>query len=148
MRLRIPSRRNDTAFFTRVVAGLRRCPAVAELRVNPATGSVLIMDTRGVALEVVREHARSHGLFALPDGTGRANVTDAVLQGAQRLDGRLRGASGGELDLRGVAFLTLLGTALYQLARGQLLAPAATLGWYAAALLAMPERRPSGDVMK
>ena len=140
VRLRIPSRRNDKAFFTRVVAGLRTCSTVSELRVNPATAGVLLIDPRGVALEAVREHALSHGLFALPD-TARPGITESVLRGARWFDRGLRDVSGGDLDLRGLAFLALAGTALIQLARGQVLAPAATLGWYAAALLALPGRR-------
>jgi len=149
VRLRIPSRRNDNAFFTRVVASLRTCPAVAELRVNPATASVLILHPNGVGLDAVREHASSHGLFALPEDAGRMNVVYSVLHGARRVDEALRRLSGGDVDLRGLAFLALLGTAMLQLARGQVLAPAATLGWYAAALLALPGHRPSpGDVMK
>jgi hypothetical protein len=137
VRLRIPSRRRDSGYFTRVVAGLRACPAVAELRVNPATASVLIVDSRGVHLESVRAFAREHGLFDLP-GTGPLQLAASVLHGARRLDHGLRSLSGGELDLKDAAFLALAGGALYQLLRGELLAPAATLGWYAAALLAMP----------
>jgi len=120
-----------------MVAGLRACPAVAELRVNPASASVLFVDARGVQLDTVRAYAREHGLFELP-GTGPLHLAASVLHGARRLDSGLRTLSGGDLDLRGLAFLALAGGALYQLLRGELLAPAATLGWYAAALLAMP----------
>jgi hypothetical protein len=137
--LRIPSRRHDREFFTRLVAGLRACPGVAELRVNPATASVLLLDPRGVALDSIRSHAHDHGLFDIPS-TARPHLADSVLQGARQLDQGLRRASGEELDLRALAFLALLGGALYQALRGDILAPAATLGWYAAAVLAIPPR--------
>jgi hypothetical protein len=139
VRLRIPSRRHDRAFFTRLVAGLRACPAVSELEVNPATASVLLVDPRGVALDAVRSHAHEHGLFEMAS-VARPHVVQSVLQGARQVDKGLRRASGDQLDLRALAFLALLGGALYQLLRGDILAPAATLGWYAAAVLALPPR--------
>jgi hypothetical protein len=122
---------------------LRACPEVSELRVNPATASVLLIDPHGVPLDAVREHAESHGLFEMPNG-GRLHLVDSVVLGARRLDEGLRQVSGEELDLKTLVFVLLFGGALYQLIRGQLLAPASTLGWYAAALLV----RPLGSVMK
>ena len=122
-----------------MVTALRACPTVGELRANPATASVLILDRRGVALDEVSDYAFSHGLFEMPNG-GRQSLSESVLQGARQIDEGVRRASGQELDLRALAFLALLGAALYQLVRGELLAPATTLGWYAAAVLARPTR--------
>ena len=122
-----------------MVTALRACPTVGELRVNPATASVLILDQRGVALDEVRDYAYSHGLFEMPNG-GRQSLAESVLEGARQMDEGVRRASGEELDLRALAFLALLGAALYQLLRGELLAPATTLGWYAAAVLSRPLR--------
>lgn len=139
MRLRIPSHRHDHGYFTRLVAALKAGPPVGEVRVNPTTASVLLADASADALQALLEHARTHGLFRLPDG-GEVELMAAMLDEARRIDGGVRAMSGGGVNLRGLAFVALLGGALYQLARGELLAPASTLGWYAAALLALPGR--------
>jgi hypothetical protein len=76
---------------------------------------------------------------------GELRLAESVARKAQRLDGVLRRVTGGQLDVRALAFLALAGGALYQLLRGQILAPAATLGWYAAALLVAPAGRPPGE---
>jgi hypothetical protein len=145
VRLRVPTRRHDHEFFTRVVAALR--PLVAELHVNPATASLLIEDPEEVALDAVLEFARTHGLFEAPNG-GVLRLAESVVHGARQFDRTVRRVSGGQLDLRALAFLSLLGGALYQLLRGELLAPAATLGWYAAAVLALPAAGEPKEVIK
>lgn len=145
MRLRVPARRHDHAFFTRIVAALG--PLVAELHVNPATASVLLEDPEEVALDAVLEFARTHGLFEAPNG-GVLRLAESVVQGARGFDRVLRRVTGDELDLRALAFLALLGGALYQLVRGELFAPAATLGWYAAAVLALPSGGAAKEVIK
>jgi hypothetical protein len=136
--VRIPSRRHDREFFTRLVAALRDAPGVEELRVNPTTASVLIVATPVVITEVVRG-AAAQGLFRV--GEDEAPIIEAVRETAERTDGVIRLMSGNQLDLRALTFLMLAAGTLMQLARKQWLAPAATLGWYAIDLLAPRMRR-------
>jgi hypothetical protein len=134
VRLRIPSRRNDATFFTRLVTALRDAPGVAELRVNPRTAGVLIVAAPGAQLgEIVRD-AQAQGLFHL--GGDSPPLVEAVRESAERMDGGIRLISGNQLDLRALTFILLLGGAFFQVVRGNWLAPAATLGWYAAAVYA------------
>jgi Heavy metal associated domain 2 len=133
VRLRIPSRRHDAGFFTRLVAALRDAPGVQELRVNPRTASALIVAAPGARLGEILGEAAAQGLFHLDRDS--PPLVEAVRESAERMDGGIRLMSGNQLDLRALTFILLAGGALWQIARGQWLAPAATLGWYAAAVL-------------
>jgi hypothetical protein len=137
--VRIPSRRGDSGFFHRVETDLKGCPAVDELYVNPTTASVLVLH-RG-ALDVVMAYAAHSGLFGCAaDGAQQARFRASVLADLRRLDQGIREATRQEVDLGGVGFAALAGCALYQLWRGEVLAPAATLLWYAAGTLASSHR--------
>lgn len=142
VRLRVPSRRNDGAFFTRLVAALRDAPGVRELRVNPRTASVLVVGAPGTRPVHIVAAAAAQGLFRLDEES--PPVVEHMRESAERIDGGIRLMSGNQLDLRALTFAVLAGSALWQLVRGQWLAPAATLGWYAAAVLGPafgPDRR-------
>jgi hypothetical protein len=133
-RIRVPERRGDAAYFSAVREALFDCEAVERCEVNPATASVLI-EHEG-PFEVVAGHAEQAQLFRL------AQLTPAIVPGRvhaqhnlRRLDDELTRASGGEVDLATLIFAALLVMAGVQLLRGQVLAPAATLVWYALATL-------------
>ena len=111
---------------------LRDTPGVAELRANPRTASALIVGGPGAGLREIAAEAEAQGMFRL--GKDEPMLMEAVRESAERMDGGIRLMSGNQLDLRALTFAVLAGGALLQLARGQWLAPAATLGWYAAAL--------------
>lgn len=147
-RLRIPSRRNDREYFTRLVTGLRAGPEVSDIRVNPSTGSLLFIDPDAAAIHALVEHGCAKGLFELLPGVdigmGEVRLAQTVEREARGFDRALRRLTGGRIDLREIAFLALFGGAIYQLLRGDVLAPAATLGWYAAAILAAPPRPTEG----
>lgn len=116
------------------MSALRAGPPIDEVRVNPTTASVLIVGAPGVPFGAVLEHAAGQGLFQLKqDGP---MMVESVLEGAHRMDGGIRLMSGNQLDLRALTFILFLGGAFYQVVRGNWLAPAATLGWYAAAVYA------------
>lgn len=143
-RLRVPARRNDLAFFNGLAATLASCEGVRGVEVNPRAASVLITHSGG--LGPILERAQSGGLAILAD----AGVAEPPLAGQlhaqfRDLGARLARASGGQVDLATAAALFFLLTGLVQLARGQVLAPAATLFIYASDLLSAASPRPSGD---
>ena len=129
--MRVPSRRGDPAFFARVQTQLRECRAVQVVQVNASTASVLLMHAKDLALDDALDYAESRGLFRRAS-EGEARLRHSVREGMRRLEGGVSELSGGELDLNGAAFMALAGCAFYQLIRGEVLAPAATLLWYAA----------------
>lgn len=134
MRLRIPERKRQAAFFERLKSQLAAPNGIVSVEANPLTGSVTIAHSLDV--EQIARHAREAGLFEI-DTRGREPVAVALAQGSESLDRRLRRASGGSLDLFSVAFLGLAGVGVWQLVRGNVSAPAVTLFWYAASLILM-----------
>lgn len=62
-------------------------------------------------------------------------MMQTMIDNVRRLDGAIRSLAGEEIDLASVGFVTLGAMGLYQLARGQILAPAVTVLWYAASVL-------------
>jgi hypothetical protein len=136
MRLRIPERRRDAAFFALVQERLSGWPNVERVEVNPTAASVLVRfadDPNAVA-----RRARESDLFALdefePDRPA-APILEEARHGFHRADARLRQLTGGAGDLRSLVLLALLAGGLYQLVRGNIAAPAVTLLWYAGDML-------------
>jgi hypothetical protein len=132
LRLRVRQKRNDLAFFLEFYEQLRRTPAVEEISMNPATGSVLVhFDGR----------RRNTLMGALADSSLidlSPQPMPAVGQGSQsRREGAWRerflaGEVGKPTDARTLLFLIVLGLSIHQVLRGQFLAPALTLLMYGA----------------
>jgi hypothetical protein len=151
LRLRYSGSKGDRRFFDDVKNELVRHPAVREVDVNPATGSVLIFHD-GEA-DAVLDYARAHEL--LPSGhAGRTGGAQTVPSRAAwtmfaRADHGLKQQTAGMWDIRELAFLTLSIGGLIQMARQQFWPAGFTLFWYAATLLKEKERdsspsKPSG----
>lgn len=115
LRYRIAARRGDREFYARIGAELLKCEMVQTVEINPMTGSVLVIHT--TEPEAITRYAEQHGLFRL-GGEPSAPSTDIA-----------------PLDLRSLLPPLLIGLGLYQLAQGNVLAPAATFFWYAFSLL-------------
>lgn len=134
LRLRIPSRKNDARYFASLKDWLVGVEGVGSVEVNPATGSVLIR--HNLKEEQLALHARANNLFTLimeeAKSPGSTTLHDGIAHGFQDLNRHLSGFTGGKLSLWDFAFLALLGTGIYQIARGNFAAPAwYTALWYA-----------------
>jgi hypothetical protein len=128
IRIRIPSRKGEAAYFSAVGETLHRNLPTAGIEVNPATGSVLLkgpqMDAAAIA-----STGEKNGLFALETrSSGMAPLSKKIATPFRDLSRSVDRFSGGELDLPGMAFLALIGVGVYQLARGNITAPP----WYSA----------------
>ncbi len=103
--------------------------------------SLLIQHT--VPFAQIVTFAGEHELFTLPAEIAASDTT--VLQQAfanlARIDAQIVSFSAGDLDLRSTMLVALLVMSLIQIARGQILAPASTLLWYALELLSARELR-------
>ena len=141
LRLRIPQRRGDAAFFAGLEERLRSAPGIIGVSVNPVTASVLFLldpTTDRDPLPVIE----STGLLEVREGSPPMTPTLAALRRAVwRMDQSLHAQSAGSLELRTLAFLILVASAARQVVRGEMLAPAASLLWYAFELVRAP---PSG----
>lgn len=133
-RLKIPSRRGDEAYFNQVKAALEQQAVISSAEVNPHTASILIHHQ--TTLEEIGLFAEKTGLFALSlEAPELASLTPSLMDAARAADGFLREVTGGRLNGSEAGLLALLIMGLYQLWKGETLAPAATLLWYAAGLL-------------
>lgn len=133
VRLRVPARRGDRDWFSSAVVELAMARGVLSARADPRLASLLIHHDG--PLEAIAAAAERHGLFRLLDLAPRPESLLGGMRGeAAAWNAGLRRAAG-DADLASLAFLGLCLSALWQLARGQILPPAATLAWYAAYLL-------------
>jgi hypothetical protein len=109
--------------------------------IRPITGSLVIehpgIDGAAVISAVTRVSGELDDRPVAEPRPGLAPLFDAL--GAA--DRGLRDASGGSADLRAIVFLVLVSLAIAQLLRGQVMAPATALLWYAFDILRVP---PSG----
>lgn len=135
-RLRVPERRGEADYFEQVQQRLSGLTGVEEVRVNPATASIL-------ALHPVRPFADLESelgavqLFRLAAGQIPNRPAFTPLQsGLSSLDRYLRDNSGAGLDLRSLTFIAMVGIALNQIRRGETLGPALPMLWNAFELLA------------
>jgi hypothetical protein len=98
---------------------------------RPETGS-LIVDHPGLQGEALLRalEALDCPPVERPDSPARPGLSP-LLSGIGVVDRSIRDSSSGSADLRTLIFVLLLGLAIAQLLRGQVMAPAASLLWYA-----------------
>lgn len=135
MRLRIPQRRGDVAYFTQLARELSQVAGVLRVECNPRTTSVLVLHEDDAA-EVLLEHARERQLFELGDAQARpATLVQHAGAGLRLLDERLQLATRGDIDIKSVILGGFVTMGIVQLYRGHIVGPAVTLFWYAYQLM-------------
>ena len=143
VRVRIPERKGDSAYFTRVERDLSACERVMYVEANPLTASILLR-YHGTN-DDLRRDAISRGLFAITEMPPPVNPTlTAVAERIDQLDRFLQRSSNGSIDLLEVAFVGLIGASIVQVLRGQALGPASTLLAHALTILALYRSRRIG----
>ncbi len=134
MRVRVPSRRGDTAYFAAVEESLRSLHGVESVQADPLTGGILIL--HGIDRGAIVDYAAQKALFlAREEEAGKAGGTvlhDVLGAPFGSLSRRIRAFTGSAADLSGLAVVALLSVGVYQIARGNFGAPAwYTAFWYA-----------------
>ena len=144
LRIRVPERRGDAAFFGRAREILAVCPGVEQITVNAATGSILLRHCAD--LPDIAALAAEHGIFSLAEaGRKKRRFYPAVVGAYRTADERISRLSGGEIDLPGAATLTLAAAGIYQISKGRFGAPAwYTAFWYALNIFLKAKARPEG----
>ncbi len=132
LRLRIPDKKGDYAYFESLRETLKTMKSFDLVTVNASTGSALIID-KDLEIEPLAEFARQKELFALETKHyAPAPMARRIAAPIETVSSRVRNFTGGDLDLAGIAFVTLLGVGVYQLARGRFsFPPFYTAFWYA-----------------
>lgn len=139
VRYRIPERRGDETFFARVREVLADTPGVRAVEVNPLTAAVLLRFDGG--LEGILTAVHAAGLFRVGRAVPRSLRAEAAA-GLKGMDHNLALISAGRLDVDSALMFALMGLAVHQAFKGQLLAPASTLFWYALTLLRRSDKNP------
>ena len=114
VRFRVPARRHDRDFFDGLRKDLAACPGIGRIQVNPKTASVLI--THSCDYGELHDFIEENKLFQLPASTDT---------------GRQKGFVNLDADIQRLLPFLLGGLGLFQVTRGNLLGPAATLFWMA-----------------
>ena len=125
LRVKIPSKKGDTAYFSEVKKLFADCKGVKEYKTNPVTGSVLFVHE--VDIKAITEFAEGNRLFKL-GGRGSPSFSYEITENFKNLNEQLKGITRGEMDIPGLAFLTLIGFGIYEVSKGNL----AAIPWYAA----------------
>jgi copper chaperone CopZ len=136
LRIRIPSRKRDEAYFAAVKDAISAVEGVDGVEVTPQTGSVLVFHHTDAG--AIRQAGVSKDLFEIGEAPKVQNTIlhDSISAQVSEINSRIREFSEGGVDLRGLAFFALVGTGIYQIARGNFTAPAwYTAFWYALGLL-------------
>jgi hypothetical protein len=145
VRLRIPDKRRDTAYFEHLKATLSRCEGVKSVTVNPLVGSALIVGTAEADEVIV--FAENAELFRL-EPPRFIPLSERFSHQLNRFDERVRDATSGQMDLNSVAVLGYLGATLWQVSRRRVLPEALTVLWYAISLLATPHHWSQSPALK
>jgi len=131
MRLKIPSKKGNRGYFTFLTEQLSGISGIEKIEANPLTGSVLFLYTCGT--EAIAEHAETNSIFKL-NGLNQypTNLHQRISNTFKGINDRVKGVTGGEMDMGTLAFLVLAGAGIYQISRGNFTAPAwYTAFWYA-----------------
>jgi hypothetical protein len=147
LRVKILDKRRDEAFFGTVRERLSSWASIERVEVNPLTASVLVQFSDLDAL--FAENALKNDLFAVDYDALEAAaepppaITEQAALAFSKADSVVRQWTSGGADLRSAIFLLLIAGGIYQLLRGNIAAPAATLLWYAGATLRLWDVAPA-----
>jgi len=131
LRFRISSKRRDTAYFDSLKTTCGKISDLKSVEATPFTGSLLLTFDPDKKL-FPRAIARELDLDLELEATIPKPMEARVANQFGLLSTKLRDLTGGELDLKGAAFLGCLAVGLYQLSVGNVAMPAWFVAfWYA-----------------
>jgi hypothetical protein len=130
-RIRVPSKKGDAAFFQSLKDLGGQFPNIHEVTVNPVTGSILIKHALDPA--TMEQLARTYfPQQAKQLDSPSSNIHRQLTETYHQIDTKLKKITGGEMDVATLSFGALLLLGIYQISRGNFMAPAwYTAFWYA-----------------
>ncbi len=124
LRLRIREKRQDPDFFQEICVRLESLPGVVDVRCNANTGSLLLLHPEQSYVEL-EPQLQGLGLFELVSGSEpTSSMLEPMFEGFSWADQALNETSTGKVDLRSLAFIGLMGLAVQQIYRGNIVGPA------------------------
>jgi len=135
LRIKIPSKKGDAAYFKALKDQFSGFHHVDEAQVNPLTGSLLLLSR--VDVKTIAQFGVANGLFKLvPPERSKSTVNEKVFDLFGWLNEGIKTSTGGEWDIPSVAFLGLVGAGIYEICMGNIMVPAwYTAFWYASSVL-------------
>ncbi len=135
LRVKIPSRKGDMYFFGDVFKQLSLCAGVERVEVNSLTGSVLLFHTANIGR--ISEFARENNLFLIREekrfAGGQTYLSRRISTAFRDLNQKVLVSTKGFASIPDLIVVALVGLSIYQISRGNFLAPA----WYTALWYAM-----------
>ena len=129
-RVKVPARKGDAAYFSALQDRFAQFEGVEQVRANALTGSLLFIHSAD--LKAIAAFAEEHALFRLRKRPRTTALSGNIVKAFSGFDEKVKEFTGNELDVPGVAFVTLAGFGIYEIARGNFAAPAwYTAFWYA-----------------
>jgi hypothetical protein len=139
LRLKIPAKKGDAAYFDEVRQRLDGFRTFQQLEVKPLTGSILLKD-EDLDIIGIAAFASQKGLFQLEDAVVPVKppvpLAKRVAEPLGQFSAWIRQFTKGDLDLADVLFILLVIFGLVEIARGNFKRPPwYTAFWYAFGIL-------------
>jgi hypothetical protein len=134
LRIRIPSRKGDVLFFGEMHKRLSCFDGIERVEVNALTGSVLLI--HAVDLREIADFARQNNLFSILDTKiyrKQTYVSRKISETFRDINHKVIISTKGFANIPDLLVLTFLGLSIFQISRGNFMAPA----WYTALWYAM-----------
>jgi hypothetical protein len=134
LRIRIPSRKGDVLFFGEMHKKLSCFDGIERVEVNALTGSVLLI--HAVDLREIADFARQNNLFSILDTKiyrKQTYVSRKISETFRDINHKVIISTKGFANIPDLLVLTFLGLSIFQISRGNFMAPA----WYTALWYAM-----------
>jgi hypothetical protein len=134
LRIKIPGKKGDASWFSALVGRLSGLQGIRHVDASPLTGSVLLLIEPGQAVEL---ESISGGMLSLRSGTiPQGSIRQKAAFGLREFDRKVKGFTGGELDIPSLVFAGLVAMGIYQLSIGNITAPAWYVAfWYASSIV-------------
>ncbi len=126
VRIKVPSKRGDETYFARISDSFKGYEGVEAVTINPVTGSILFTHTGD--FRTIREYAEKGNFFTVKTHPSSPRFNSRLKARFNNFDDRIKSLTGKEIDIPGIAFLTLLGLGVSQITAGK----AQALPWHAA----------------
>jgi Heavy metal associated domain 2 len=127
LRLKVPSMKGKASYFSTLKEYFTHFEGVKHVDTNVLTGSLVLIHSSD--LRSIVAFAEDHSLFKLNKvNSSVPALSRNIVKTFSDFDKGVKRFTGNELDVPGVAFLTLAGFGVYEIARGNFAAPA----WYTA----------------
>ena len=126
VRIKVPAKRGDETYFAHLRDSFEECEGIETIGVNPITGSILFTHT--IDFKIIKEYVAEKNLFTLEMNSSPPLFNSRIKTRFNTFDNQIKTFTGREIDIPGIAFLTLMGFGISQITAGKALA----LPWHAA----------------